>query len=76
TPGSDSFGVQFADDELRAVVEAAHEAGLQVLAHAHSLAGIRHAVAARVDGIEHFTGITAEGLQLPDDLLEEVAAAA
>ncbi len=75
TPGSDSFGVQFSEDELRAAVEAAHEAGLQVLAHAHSLAGVRHALAARVDGIEHFTGLTDEGLRMPDDVLEQVAAA-
>jgi imidazolonepropionase-like amidohydrolase len=75
TPGTDSFGTQFEADVLRAVVEAAHAAGLQVLAHAHSLAGIRHAFEAGVDGIEHFTGLTAEGLLLPDDLLADVAAA-
>ena len=74
TAGTDAFGVQFSDEELRAVVEAAHGAGLQVLAHAHSLAGIRHAVAAGVDGIEHFTGLTAEGLRMPDEVIELVAA--
>ncbi len=75
TPGTDSFGTQFADEELRAVVDAAHESGLTVLAHAHSLAGIRHAVAGGVDGIEHFTGLSPEGLRLPDELLAEVAGA-
>jgi imidazolonepropionase-like amidohydrolase len=75
TPGTDSFGTQFEAGVLRQVVEAAHTAGLQVLAHAHSLAGIRHAFDAGVDGIEHFTGLTAEGLLLPDDLLADVAAA-
>ncbi len=75
TQGTDSFGVQFSGEELRAVVEAAHAAGLQVLAHAHSLAGVRHAVAAGVDGIEHFTGLTDEGLRMPEDVLELVAAA-
>ena len=75
TPGTDAFGVQFSDEELRAIVEAAHDAGLQVLAHAHSLASIRHAVAAGVDGIEHFTGLTAEGLRMPDEVIELVAAA-
>jgi len=75
TQGTDAFGVQFSDDELRAVVAAAHGAGLQVLAHAHSLAGIRHAVAAGVDGIEHLTGLTEEGLQMPDEVIELVAAA-
>ena len=75
TPGTDSFGVQFSEEELLAAVEAAHEAGLQVLAHAHSLAGIRHALAAGVDGIEHVTGLTDAGLALPDELLEQVASA-
>lgn len=75
TPGTDSFGVQFGDEELRAVVEAGHDQGLKVRAHAHSLAGIRHALAAGVDGIEHLTGLTEEGLRLPDDVLEAVAGA-
>jgi imidazolonepropionase-like amidohydrolase len=75
TPGTDSFGTQFEAEVLREVVEAAHAAGLQVLAHAHSLAGLRHALAGGVDGIEHFTGLTADGLRLPDDLLADVAAA-
>jgi len=55
TLGTDPFGVQFDAADLRTVVEAAHAVGLPVLAHAHSLAGIRHALAAGVDGIEHFT---------------------
>jgi imidazolonepropionase-like amidohydrolase len=75
TPGTDSFGTQFEADVLREVVEATHATGLRALAHAHSLAGIRHAFAAGVDGIEHFTGLTPDGLLLPDDLLADVAAA-
>ena len=75
TAGTDAFGVQFSDEELRAIVEAAHDAGLQVLAHAHSLTSIRHAVTAGVDGIEHFSGLTAEGLRMPDEVIELVAAA-
>jgi len=75
TPGTSSFGTQFEPGVLRALVEAAHDAELRVLAHAHSVAGIRHAVAAGVDGIEHFTGLAPGGLQLPDDLLDEVAEA-
>ena len=75
TQGTDAYGVQFSREELRAIVDAAHGAGLQVLAHAHSLAGIRHAVEAGVDGIEHFTGLTTEGLMMPDEVIELVAAA-
>lgn len=75
TQGTDIFGVQFGREELHALVEAAHAVGLKVRAHAHSLAGIWHAVAAGVDGVEHFTGLTEEGLRAPDELLAQVAAA-
>ena len=57
TVGTDPFGVQFVPADLRTLVETAHSVGLPVLAHAHSLAGIRHALTAGVDGIEHFTGL-------------------
>lgn len=75
TIGTDVIGVQFAPADLRAVVTAAHEQDLAVLAHAHSLAGIEHALAAGVDGIEHFTGLVEDGLRVPDELLETAAAA-
>ena len=75
TLGSDPFGVQFDAEDLRALVEAAHAVGLPVLAHAHSLAGIQHAVAAGVDGIEHFTGLSETGIRVPDEVLEAVAGA-
>jgi imidazolonepropionase-like amidohydrolase len=75
TMGTDVMGVQFSAGELRAVVDAAHDAGLAVLAHAHSLAGIEHALAAGVDGIEHFTGLVQNGQELPDEVLERTAAA-
>ncbi|HWJ66250.1 MAG TPA: amidohydrolase family protein [Nocardioides sp.] len=75
TPGSDMVGIQFVADQLRLVVEAAHRVGLPVLAHAHSLVAIEAALAAGVDGVEHFTGITNEGSVLTDDLLERTAAA-
>lgn len=74
TVGSDVTGVQFGADDLRLLVDLAHEAGLRVLAHAHSLAGIRHALAAGADGIEHFTGLVAAGTRsVPDDVLAQVA---
>lgn len=75
TPGSDMVGVQYAASALRAVVETAHEHGLPVLAHAHSLMAIEAALAAGVDGIEHFTGVTQDGAVLSDDLLARTAAA-
>jgi len=75
TPGSDMFSAQYAAADLRILVEAAHAVGLQVLAHAHSIKGIEVALAAGVDGIEHFSGITEHGSDISDDLLARVAAA-
>lgn len=75
TAGTDVFGTQFEPEVLRAVVESAHLLGLAVLAHAHSLTGIRHALDAGVDGIEHFTGLSGDGIRVPDDVLDQVAAA-
>ena len=46
---------QFTDDELRAIVQTAHTLGRKVAAHAHGLKGIRAAVLAGVDSIEHGT---------------------
>lgn len=75
TAGTDVFGIQLSPGDLRLLVDTAHELGLMVLAHAHSLAGIEHALDAGVDGIEHFTGLTAQGVQMPDAVLERVAEA-
>ena len=65
---------QFPAQELAAVVAQAHAAGLPVAAHAHALVSIRDAVAAGVDGIEHFTFLTADGVHMPADVLAAVAA--
>lgn len=50
----------FSADEIRAVVEAAHAAGRKVAAHASSVEGMRRAVLAGVDTIEHGDGGTPE----------------
>lgn len=52
TPG-DPGSPQFTLEELIAVVQEAHKFGLQVAAHAHAPAGIRTALEAGVDTIEH-----------------------
>jgi imidazolonepropionase-like amidohydrolase len=46
---------QFTREELAAAVETAHAMGLRVAAHAHGIDGIRRAVEAGVDTIEHGT---------------------
>jgi imidazolonepropionase-like amidohydrolase len=49
----DSHAVQLSEAELAAATEESHNAGLRVAAHAQGLTGIRHAIAAGVDTIEH-----------------------
>lgn len=44
---------QYSDEELRAIADEAHRAGLKVAAHAHGDDGIRAAVEAGFDCIEH-----------------------
>ncbi|HEY2041024.1 MAG TPA: amidohydrolase family protein [Jatrophihabitans sp.] len=52
TPGHPD-AAQFTLEELTAAVNEAHNFGLQVAAHAHAAAGIRMALEAGVDTIEH-----------------------
>ncbi|WP_157126502.1 metal-dependent hydrolase family protein [Nocardia mikamii] len=44
---------QYSDEELAAIVDEAHRAGIKVAAHAHGDAGIRACIRAGVDCIEH-----------------------
>lgn len=61
----DSVGVQqYLDDELRAVVEAAHMVERRVAAHAHGTAGIKAAVRAGVHSIEHGSILDDEAVRL------------
>lgn len=50
--------------EMRAVVQEAHQWGLQVAAHAHGAAGIKDAIRAGVNTIEHASLIDDEGIAL------------
>ncbi|GAA4539469.1 amidohydrolase family protein [Pseudonocardia xishanensis] len=72
TPGTDVLARQFDDDDLRAVVDEAHRHGLPVTAHAHAVEAVAQAVRAGVDGIEHASCFTAEGVDLPEELLAEI----
>ena len=55
---------QYSDEELRAVVDEAHRAGLRVAAHAHGDDGIRAAIEAGIDCIEHGSLMSDETLDL------------
>jgi imidazolonepropionase-like amidohydrolase len=55
---------QFSDDELKAIVDAAHKMGRKVTAHAHGGDGINSFLRAGGDSIEHGTYLDAESIAL------------
>jgi imidazolonepropionase-like amidohydrolase len=55
---------QYSDDELRAVVDEAHRAGLRVAAHAHGDEAIHACIDAGIDCIEHGSLMSDETLDL------------
>lgn len=55
---------QFADAEMRAIVQAAHMLGMKVAAHAHGKEGMEAAIRAGVDSIEHGTYLDDETVAL------------
>ncbi len=57
-------GQQLFDDELEAIVEAAHALGRKVAAHAHGVEGINAALRAGVDSIEHGSFLDADSVAL------------
>ena len=65
TPGWAAHESQYTFEELAATTEAAHALGKPITAHAHGARGIVDAVAAGVDGIEHGSFFTEDGVE-PD----------
>ncbi|KRA80728.1 metal-dependent hydrolase family protein [Altererythrobacter sp. Root672] len=55
---------QLTEEELRAIADEAHFWGLKVAAHAHGAAGIKAAIRAGIDTIEHASLIDDEGIRL------------
>jgi imidazolonepropionase-like amidohydrolase len=55
---------QLREDELRAIAEEAHMWGVKVAAHAHGTSGIKAAIRAGIDTIEHASLIDDEGIRL------------
>jgi len=55
---------QYTEDELRAVVDTARDYGFRVAAHAHGAEGMKRALRAGVDSIEHGTMMDDEVLAL------------
>ena len=55
---------QFTFEELKAAAEEAHMAGRKIAAHAHGTQGIKNAILAGIDSIEHASLIDDEGIRL------------
>ena len=55
---------QFTFEELKAAAEEAHMAGRKIAAHAHGAQGIKNAILAGIDSIEHASLIDEEGIRL------------
>jgi imidazolonepropionase-like amidohydrolase len=64
THNSNANAREFTDEELAAAVDEAHNFGFRVAAHAHNAGGIKAAVKAGVNSIEHGSYIDEEGIQL------------
>jgi imidazolonepropionase-like amidohydrolase len=65
TPGVDPRASSFTEAELAAGVDEAHKAFRRAIAHAQGNAGIRNAVRAGIDSVEH-------GVYLDDEVIEEM----
>jgi imidazolonepropionase-like amidohydrolase len=55
---------QYTTDEMEAIVDEAHNRGMKVAAHAHGLDGIKAAILAGVDSVEHSSLIDEETIEL------------
>ena len=65
SPSSEPGATGFSPEEIAAIVYEARAAGKTVMAHAQAPQGIRNAVLAGIDSIEH-------GIYLEDDVMEEM----
>lgn len=62
--GDDPKHAEFTLEEMKTIVAEAHRLGRKVAAHAHGGEGLKQAVLAGVDSIEHGTYIDDEGIRL------------
>jgi imidazolonepropionase-like amidohydrolase len=66
-PISDYHVQELSEAQMAAAVEVAHRAGKKVMAHAEGTVGIKAAVRAGVDSIEHGTMLDEEGARLMEE---------
>lgn len=62
--GTEPGAPELSEEQLRAVVTVAHARGKRVTAHAHGAEGIKNAIRAGVDSIEHASLADEEALQM------------
>lgn len=62
--GTEVGARQYTLEEMEAIVDEAHTRGMKAAAHAHGAEGIRYAIRAGVDSIEHSSLIDDEGIEL------------
>jgi imidazolonepropionase-like amidohydrolase len=60
----DGANAQFTEEEIKAIVATAKDYGFKVAAHAHGAEGMKRAIRAGVNSIEHGTFMDDEGIQL------------
>ncbi|HEY3809973.1 MAG TPA: amidohydrolase family protein [Acidimicrobiales bacterium] len=73
TEGSRPWDAQYGAQDLAVLVEEAHRQGRPVAAHAHGLAGIRNAVSAAVNTIEHCSWAAPDRVDYDSDVVAEIA---
>jgi imidazolonepropionase-like amidohydrolase len=62
--GDNPGAPQYTLEELKAAVDEAHMAGRKIASHAHGAQGIKNAILAGIDSIEHASLIDDEGIRL------------
>ncbi|HWR15207.1 MAG TPA: amidohydrolase family protein [Terriglobales bacterium] len=62
--GDDPGAPQYTLDELKAAADEAHMAGRKIASHAHGPEGIKRAILAGVDSVEHASLVDDEGIKL------------
>lgn len=64
TPGTDPKTLAFTHEEIEAIVDESHRRGIHAATHAHGAEGIKAAVSAGVDTVEHGTFMDREAIDL------------
>jgi imidazolonepropionase-like amidohydrolase len=72
TPGTNIFISHFDSSELKALCDEAHRLELKVAAHLHGTEGIRTALGAGVDFLEHASWLAHTGVAFDEEIAEQI----